>query len=110
MYLQLSILSGVLAIIYGVFLARWIIRLPAGTEKMQAIARAIQDGAKAYLYRQTKTVAIIAVAIAAVLFATLGAKTAIGFLVGAALSALAGYVGMMVSVRANVRTAEAAKN
>ncbi len=110
MYLNFAIISGVLAIIYGLFLARWILRLPAGDEKMQSIARAIQDGAKAYLNRQTRTVALIAVVIAVVLGATLGMNTAVGFLVGAALSALAGYVGMTVSVRANVRTAEAAKS
>ena len=110
MYLNLFILSGVIAIIYGLLLARWIIKLPAGTEKMQEIAGAIQAGAKAYLNRQYKTIAVIAVIIAAILYYKLGPTTAAGFLVGAVFSAIAGYIGMMVSVRANVRTTEAAKN
>ncbi|TAN57007.1 sodium-translocating pyrophosphatase [Patescibacteria group bacterium] len=110
MYLNLSILSGVIAITSGLLLARWIIKLPAGSEKMQEIAGAIQAGAKAYLNRQYKTIAVIAVIIAAILYYKLGSNTAAGFLVGAVFSAIAGYIGMMVSVRANVRTAEAAKN
>ena len=110
MYLNLSILSGVIAIVSGLLLARWIIKLPAGSEKMQEIAFAIQAGAKAYLNRQYKTIAVIAVIIAAILYYKLGPTTAAGFLVGAVFSAIAGYIGMMVSVRANVRTAEAAKN
>ena len=110
MYLNLSILSGVIAIVCGLLIARWIIKLPAGSEKMQEIAGAIQAGAKAYLNRQYKTIAVIAVIIAAILYYKLGSNTAAGFLVGAVFSAIAGYIGMMVSVRANVRTAEAAKN
>jgi len=101
--------SSVVAIIYGLLLSRWIFRLPKGDEKMQAIAKAIQEGAKAYLNRQTKTVALIAVFIFIILGMLLDWTTAAGFLVGASLSAIAGYVGMNVSVRANVRTAEAAK-
>jgi len=103
--------SAGLAIIYGAVLAKLILRLPAGNEKMQAIAKAIQEGAKAYLNRQYKTVA----AVAAILFIILGFvpglgwSTALAFLLGAFLSALTGYIGMNVSVRANVRTAEAAR-
>lgn len=101
--------SAAVAIIYGVLLSRWIFKLPAGDEKMQEIAKAIQEGAKAYLNRQTKTVAVIAVFVFLLLGMLIDWTTAAGFLVGASLSAIAGYVGMNVSVRANVRTAEAAK-
>ncbi len=101
--------SSILAIAYGGFLIRWILRLPSGDEKMKAIARAIQDGARAYLNRQTRTVALIAVVIFILLWVFIDLLTGIGFLIGAVLSALAGYIGMNVSVRANVRTTEAAK-
>ncbi len=101
--------SSGLAIIYGLILAKWIFKQPQGDEKMKSIARAIQEGARAYLNRQTKTVAVIAVVVFILLWLLLNMETAIGFLVGAVLSALAGYIGMNVSVRANVRTAEAAK-
>ncbi len=101
--------SAILAIVFGFFLMRWILKLPAGDEKMQSIAKAIQEGAKAYLNRQYKTVAIVAV-ILFVLLLFLGIYASLGFLVGAAASALAGYIGMYISVRANVRTTEAAKH
>ncbi len=101
--------SAAVAIIYGALLSRWIFKLPKGDEKMQEIAKAIQEGAKAYLNRQTKTIAFIAVFIFLLLGMLIDWTTAAGFLVGASLSAIAGYVGMNVSVRANVRTAEAAK-
>jgi K(+)-stimulated pyrophosphate-energized sodium pump len=101
--------ASALAIVYGAILIRWIIRLPKGDEKMQSIAKAIQEGASAYLNRQYRTVGLIAVVVFIILWLLLDLKTAIGFLVGAVLSALAGYIGMNVSVRANVRTAEAAK-
>lgn len=104
-----AIVAAVLAVAYGIILILWIMKKPAGDEKMQEIAKAIQQGAKAYLNRQYKTVAMIAVAIFILLWLFLNLKTGIGFLVGAILSALAGYIGMNVSVRANVRTAEAAK-
>lgn len=104
--------SAVLAIIYGVILIRIIMKLPAGNDKMKAIAKAIQEGAKAYLNRQYKTIAIVALALFLIIgfVPALGWITAIAFLVGAVLSALAGYIGMNVSVRANVRTAEAARS
>jgi K(+)-stimulated pyrophosphate-energized sodium pump len=105
----IALVSAVLAIVYGLFLIRWILRLPKGDEKMQSIAKAIQEGAKAYLNRQYKTVAAIAGFVFILLWLFIDLKTALGFVVGAVLSALAGYIGMNISVRANVRTTEAAK-
>ncbi|MBI5621455.1 sodium-translocating pyrophosphatase [Candidatus Falkowbacteria bacterium] len=97
------------AIVYGIILISWILKQPAGDTKMKDIAAAIQAGARAYLNRQYKTVAVIAAVLFLILGFTLGWYIAFGFLVGALLSAAAGYVGMNVSVRANSRTAEAAK-
>lgn len=107
--LILALVASVLAIGYGLLLIRWVLKKPTGDERMQAIAGAIQEGAKAYLGRQTKSAAIVA-AIIFVLLLKLSTTTAIGFLVGGFLSALAGYIGMRVSVQANVRTTEAAKS
>ncbi len=103
--------SAALAIIYGLVLAQMVLRLPAGNEKMQAVARAIQEGAKAYLNRQYRTIAIVAVVLFLIIgfIPVLGWTTAIAFLVGAILSGLTGFIGMNISVRANVRTAEAAR-
>ena len=103
--------SATLAIVYGLYLAASIVKLPAGNEKMQDIAKAIQEGAKAYLNRQYTTISIVAVVLFFALgfIPGLGWITAIAFLVGAILSGLTGYIGMNVSVRANVRTAEAAR-
>jgi len=108
--LLMSVIAAVLAILVGLGLAKWILGLPQGTDKMKEIAKAIQDGAKAYLNRQTKTVAWIAVVLFLLLFFLINHNTAFGFLVGAVFSALAGYIGMNIAVRANVRTAEAAKS
>jgi K(+)-stimulated pyrophosphate-energized sodium pump len=105
-----AIVCSVIAIVYGLLLARNILKKSAGNDKMKEIALAIQQGAKAYLNRQYKTIAIIAIILFIILIPTLGVKTAIGFLVGAVFSALAGYIGMNVSVRANIRTAEAARS
>ncbi|MBS3909459.1 MAG: sodium-translocating pyrophosphatase [Actinobacteria bacterium] len=102
--------SGVLAIIFGLYLIAATLRKPAGNAKMQEIAKAIQEGAAAYLKRQYMTVSIVLILLFILLFAGLGALTAIGFVVGALASAAAGYIGMSVAVRANVRTAEAAKD
>jgi K(+)-stimulated pyrophosphate-energized sodium pump len=108
--LLLAILGSLVAIAYGGILTRWVLAKPQGSDKMRAIAKAIQDGASAYLARQTKSEAIVAAVLFVVLWLVLGKTSAVGFLIGGALSALAGYIGMQVSVRANVRTTEAAKN
>ncbi|MFC1638667.1 sodium-translocating pyrophosphatase [Patescibacteria group bacterium] len=108
--LILSFLAAALAIGYGALLSRWVLSRPQGDEKMRDIAKAIQDGASAYLLRQTKTAAIVAAVIFVLIWVFLDHTTALGFLVGAVLSGLAGYIGMQVSVRANVRTAEAARS
>ncbi len=100
---------GLAAILYGLYMIRSVLKLSAGTEKMQEIATAIQIGAKAYLNRQYYVITIVGIVICLGLTALLGWKTGVGFIIGAVLSGLAGYVGMNISVRANVRTAEAAK-
>ena len=108
--LWFAIISSVIAIAYGLFLVKSILKKNAGNEKMQSIANAIAEGAKAYLNRQYKTIGVIAIILFVLLWIGLGITLAFGFLLGAILSGLAGYVGMNVSVRANVRTAEAAKS
>ena len=110
-FLLFAIVSSVVAIVYGLFLAKSILKKSPGNARMQEIAKAIQDGAGAYLNKQYKTISMIAVVLFLVigLVPKLGWTMALGFLVGAIFSALAGYIGMNVSVRANVRTTEAAR-
>jgi K(+)-stimulated pyrophosphate-energized sodium pump len=104
-----ALAAAVVALAWGAFLVRWVLKQPAGEGKMVEIAKAIQEGAKAYLNRQYKTIAAIGAVIFIILWVALGMNIALGFAVGAVFSALAGYIGMSVSVRANVRTTEAAK-
>ncbi len=106
--LWLAIGAGVLALLYGLISVQWIFKQPAGNERMQEIALAIQEGASAYMNRQYLTIGMVGVVLFVILGIALNWYTAIGFAIGAIFSAAAGYIGMFVSVRANVRTAEAA--
>src|SRR5437867_4279172 len=109
-----AVVAAFIGIAYGAYLIQWILKLEEGSEKMKAIAKAIQEGANAYLNRQYRTVAFVAAGLFVVLWAAgfwsdkFGILTAVGFLIGAVASASAGYVGMKIAVRANVRTAQAA--
>ncbi len=105
----IAIICGVLAVIYGFVTSRQVLGASAGNEKMQEIAAAIQEGAKAYLGRQYRTIAIVGMVVAVLVAVFLGVIPTIGFVIGAVLSGVAGYIGMNISVRSNVRTAAAAQ-
>ncbi|BCX15936.1 MAG: K(+)-insensitive pyrophosphate-energized proton pump [Candidatus Parcubacteria bacterium] len=99
----------VLAILYGLYLIFWLKKKPVEDERMKEISKAIQEGASAYLARQSRTVAVVAAVLAVIIFLALGWKTALGFLVGGLTSALVGYIGMRVAVNSNAKTTQAAK-
>ena len=109
--IMLALVCAALALAYGAWTARWILSQPDGNDRMREIAAAVQAGAKAYLNRQYTTIGMVGVALFLVigLVPGLGWLTATGFAIGAIASGAAGYIGMNVSVRANVRTAEAAR-
>ena len=107
--LLLTIVCGALAVLYGLFTTRQILSNDPGNERMREIGEAVQEGANAYLNRQYRAIAIVGVVVGAILWALLGAEVGVGYLIGAILSGAAGYIGMNVSVRANVRTAQAAR-
>lgn len=107
---SIAIAASIIGILYGFYLSYWVKRQDKGSDKMNEIADAIAQGARAYLKRQNTTLSYVAILLFIIIGLTLNWVSAIGFLVGAILSGLAGYIGMMISVQANVRTAAAAKN
>jgi len=110
MYYWLAIVAGALALIYSIWASRSVLAAATGTDRMREIAAAIQEGAQAYLNKQYTTIGIVGIIVAVILFFALSKLSAVGFIIGAVLSGATGYIGMNVSVRANVRTAEAARH
>src|SRR3989338_3874391 len=108
--MQFSLLASIASLGYGAYLIWQVLKKPMGDEKMQSIQKAIQEGATAYLKRQNRTVALVGIVAVVILYIWLGKLMAIGFVIGATASAFAGYVGMMVAVRTNVRVTEEAKH
>jgi K(+)-stimulated pyrophosphate-energized sodium pump len=109
-YLIFALACAIAALLYGIFSIKWVLSQPSGNERMREIAAAVQQGAKAYLNRQYTTISLVGIILFVILGLALDWATAFGFLVGAIFSGLAGYTGMWISVRSNVRTAEAARN
>ena len=108
-FLYYIIAAGILSIIYGFFTGRNILNSSTGNPKMREIASAIQEGARAYLNRQYKTISMVGVVVLVIISVAFSPLVGLGYLIGAVLSGIAGYVGMLVSVQANVRTAEASR-